>query len=407
MTWIQENGPSAWTNAGTTQADSIFGTPFILTVDSHVYAVRYFRSSATAGSGHRPSELAIWSDASHTKLWSTSSIPDNGAVAWQTFTIDPPLALAPGNYVVTGYWPSNSGFPQITASSVTPPSPPLQYGVLLRRYHSTNGNVWPETGDSAQVMGIDCYVVPDSGFGSAGATPDDVANELAAWLSVDDGTHTDSAPLQDHATLATVAATTATIDTTTAAIEDQQNEWAFGLGSLAHGYYGLIKSLIDTIKGETDALPDFIEAVTNVMLDHYSADIDSILAQIDSVLGIQTGTAGGASGSISGRSPFPGTGWFLAAETDFEDAIAFDSEADAYVLHITSVQPTQPINSGPAGNWMPRLGWWCVLTGSLASSRAFVEFEFQLLTDQGRRMPGCAIQLKPGTLAHVQAWQLA
>jgi hypothetical protein len=99
--------------------------------------------------------------------------------------------------------------------------------------------------------------------------------------------------------------------------------------------------------------------------------------------------------------------WSMAAEADFTDAIAFAEPADAYVLNITSYQPTQPATSSPAGLWLPRLGWWCVLTGSLASERRFVDFEQEMLSDQGRRMAGCAIQLKPGTMAHVQAWLLA
>lgn len=105
--------------------------------------------------------------------------------------------------------------------------------------------------------------------------------------------------------------------------------------------------------------------------------------------------------------PFGVGDWTMSAEADFTDAIAFAEPADAYVVSITSYQPTQPATESPAGLWLYRLGWWCVLTGSLASRREFVEFQQQLLSDEGRRMPGCAIQLKPGTLAHVQAWLLA
>lgn len=255
----------------------------------------------------------------------------------------------------------------------------------------------------------------------APATPGDVNNDLAAWLSTTDGTHSDSAPLQDHTTLATVASvvgsTAGQLDATKTAVDNQQaqqNDWAFGLGAAAHGYFGDVKTLITNIKSITDTLPTPISQLTSIVLDHYTADIDLILANIDTVLsnlGAQStdlsGTAGSAVGALSGRSGFPAGGWAMSAETDFNDNIAFVEPADAYVLSIISYQPTQPATSTAAGLWLPRLGWWCVLNGSLASQRSFVDFEQMLLTDQGRRMPGCAIELKPGTLAHVQAWLLA
>jgi hypothetical protein len=247
----------------------------------------------------------------------------------------------------------------------------------------------------------------DEAPGEQPATPGDLGNALAAWLSTTEGTQGDSAPLQDHATLGAVSVAVGET-------QDQQNEWAFGLGGAAHGYFGDLKGLIADIKTVTDTLPTPIAQLTSIVLDHYTADIDLILGQIDSVLsnlGAQStdlsGTAGSAVGALSGRTGFPATGWSMAAEADFEDAIAFAEPADAYVVNVTSYQSTQPATESPAGLWLYRLGWWCVLNGSLASRREFVEFQQQLLTDGGRRMPGCAIQLKPGTLATVQAWLLA
>jgi hypothetical protein len=334
--------------------------------------------------------------------------PDSGSVGWQWTTLEAPQLLQPYHQYTIQYLSSATGNhgANLAAANVSPPSSPLIRGTV---------NAGGTTGD-AIIGGTATYNTPlynvdveidTENPAPTPATPGDVANDLAAWLSTTDGTHADSAPLQDHATLATV-------DTNTAAVKADADDWAFGLGAAAHGYYADLKTLISNIKTITDTLPTPIAQLTSIMLNHYAADIDNILAQIDSVLsnlGAQStdlsGTSGSAVGALSGRTGFPATGWTMSAEEDFEDAIAFAEAADAYVLTITSYQDTQPANESPAGLWLPRLGWWCVLNGSLASQRQFVDFQQMILGDQGRRMPGCAIQLRPGTLATVQAWLLA
>jgi hypothetical protein len=381
------------------------GVRFIPATAGQVAALRWYRHRTGGSTG--PASLALWQASTQAQLASVTA-PDNGAVGWQTFNFDTPIAVSAGvEYRVSGNFAIGvervglvpgplAGAP----SAFTIPNPS----------RAAVGGSWgyPSTTNNDFVPMVDVILSP-TGAGPAPIPPDEagVQNALARWLSTTDGTQADSAPLLDHTTLATV-------NTNTAAVKADADDWAFGLGAAAHGYYADIKTLIGNIKTITDTLPTPIAQLTSIVLDHYSADIDQILAQIDGVLsnlGAQStdlsGTAGSAVGALSGRTGFPATGWSMSAEADFEDAIAFAEPADAYVLSITSYQDTQPANESPAGLWLPRLGWWCVLNGSLASQRQFVDFQQMLLDDQGRRMPGCAIQLRPGTLATVQAWLLA
>jgi hypothetical protein len=355
-----------------------------------------------------PTHLRLWDAVLQIVIYEASAIPNTSGAGWKTHTVTTVVPLTAGReYRVSICLPATTGDFVYFTTLPTPPAP-LAFAATTRRYNSGACGFPATTNANAEWQAVDVgfdTTPPDTS--STPATPGDVSNELAAWLSTTDGTHSDSAPLQDHTTLATV-------DTNTAAVKADVDDWAFGLGAAAHGYFGDLKGLISDIKTITDTLPTPIAQLTSIVLDHYTADIDMILAQIDSVLsglGAQStdlsGTAGSAVGALSGRTGFPATGWAMSAESDFEDAIAFAEAADVYVLSITSYQPTQPATESPAGLWLPRLGWWCVLNGALATQRQFVDFQQMLLEDQGRRMPGCAIQLKPGTLATVQAWLLA
>lgn len=351
-----------------------------------------------------PTWLALFDTVTGALL--ASAVPSAGSGAgWQYTTIDPVLISAGRSYALLRGEPN--GF-RLYAFSPTPATEsPLVLDAGRGGGGATSIPTYITTADTN--FGANSLILDDGENApvTTGGLDTQLDNTLSGWLSTTDGTHIDSAPLQDHATLATV-------DTNLSDVKDQQNEWAFGLGAFAHGYYDLIRGLLQTVKDNTDALPEEVQDIVDVMVDHLDSEIGTILATVDDVLsnlGAQStdlsGTAGSAVGALSGRSGFPATGWSMSAETDFTDNVLFDEPADAYVITITSYQPTQPATTTAAGLWLPRVGWWCVMNGSLASQRQFVDFEQMLLTDQGRRMPACAIELKPGTIAHVQAWLLA
>lgn len=383
------------------------GTRIIFSTGGYVTGLRFYRDAT--GAAHAPTDLKLWDAVTLAVVASVASPTDSGVVGWQESVLPVPVQLVAGReYRVSGQVGNATNYASFAGATAYAPPAPLYAASTHRCYGDQNTtDTFPNNVDSVLWVGFDVTWTDTPPGVTPPASDADVANQFAAWLSTTDGTHSDSAPLQDHATLATV-------DTNTADVSSQVNEWAFGLGAAAHGYYATIQALIDDVKSVTDDLPTPIARLSSVVLDHYSADIAGILAQIDSVLsglGAQStdlsGTSGSAVGALSGRTGFPATGWGMSAEADFEDAIAFAEPADAYVLSITSYQDTQPANESPAGLWLPRLGWWCVLNGSLATQRQFVDFEQMLLDDQGRRMPGCAIQLRPGTIATVQAWLLA
>jgi hypothetical protein len=372
-----------------------------------ITALRWYRATGTT----TPTTLRLWDSVTQSPIASVVSVPAPIGTGWQTVALPTPVFVQASREYRTSFFQgasTNNSLGSTSGTTIGAPSPMTAItsgggvGAL-----AVGSDSYPNGSIGDIPFGVDVVFTDTNPGTGTPPTQADIQNALASWLSTTDGTHADSAPLQDHTTLATV-------DTNTADVKGQADEWAFGLGAAAHGYYATIQALIDDVKSITDTLPTPIARLSSIVLDHYSADIAGILAQIDSVLsglGAQStdlsGTAGSAVGALSGRTGFPATGWSMSASADFEDAIAFAEPADAYVLSITSYQPTQPATESPAGLWLPRLGWWCVLNGSLATQRQFVDFEQMLLEQQGRRMPGCAIQLKPGTLATVQAWVLA
>jgi hypothetical protein len=338
------------------------------------------------------------------------SVPDDGVVGWQDVALTTPVEVSSGVGVLPyAYWTTNAETYGAYGARGAPPSP-VQWADSAHRYQFDSGDVTPGLSGNVFIAGVDVAwggALPPPP--SAGGEPT-LTGDLQAWLSTDPPTNlheSDGLPWQ-------TKVDTGAIRSDVADVRDQQNEWAFALGAAAHGYYELMRGLLQTVKDNVDDLPDVIQAIVDALVDHLDSEIGTILAAIDDILsnlGAQStdlsGTAGSAIGALSARTGFPSTGWTMTAEADFEDAIAFAELADAYVLTIASYQDTQSANESPAGLWLPRLGWWCVLNGSLASQRQFVDFQQMILDDQGRRMPGCAIQLRPGTLATVQAWVLA
>jgi hypothetical protein len=107
---------------------------------------------------------------------------------------------------------------------------------------------------------------------------------------------------------------------------------------------------------------------------------------------------------LAGPAVFPGTGWAMTDETDWTGALAWDVEADLYVLSV-DVIPERFGPSDVAGvAWYPRLLWWCELTGTLASERHFVDFASAILRDGNRRLGGLLLNADPTASGSVQAW---
>lgn len=258
---------------------------------------------------------------------------------------------------------------------------------------------------------------PTGGGGGGSFTITDVDNDIKTWLSATPETnqhHTDL-PWTTKAGVDTLNGSVGTpSDTGNTSLWGKYNQLAQGLGADANGYYANLKGLITTIKSVTDTLPTPIARLSAIVLDHYTADINSILSTLNSVLSGVNSNAGVGTFAVdvlAGRSGFPsGTpnhAWTMTAQTDFDTSLAWAEPADLYVAHISSVPAGVGTTDFAGLTFHHRLGSWCVLNGSLGSTRRFLEFQDQVLDDGGRRMPGLALKCKQGTIGTVQAWQLA
>lgn len=398
----------AGTYSANAQSSSATGAVrWISTQDGWVTAFRWRRETGVT----TPTNMRLWDTVTQSAVASITSMPAPTGTGWQTVALASPVfVFANREYRISFFQGASTS--NVVANVSTAPLPPSPLSFVL-----TGGL------PGAVVVGSDAY--PNGALGVTWFAYDVI------WTDTDPGT---GAP-----------PTSATVNNSLAA-------WFSSGGDNTHhaDLPWLVKAAVDEIRlatGNTPGQLDATKAVSDTIHDLLTSanknlgtlwDLAGHLTELElaawkalfgagSARLTGTNSAGGSAFYTSDGQlvsqliaeiwqrvrvlrndvPFGLGDWTMTAETDFVDAIAFAEPADAYVLTITSWQDTQPADASPAGTWLHRLGWWCVLTGSMASSRAFVEFAGQLLTDNGRRMAGCAIQLQPGTVAHVQAWLLA
>jgi hypothetical protein len=361
-----------------------------------------------AVSGHAgPSGLALYNVTDSTMLLDVSTASDDGSAGWHATSVTSTALVTGKTYMVFGRYPDNS---YVTAWATAPPAtePPftadgVRYGVGSGST-PTNVSPWELAGVSVTTTGA----TPDPPPPSVGGDPV-LTGDLQAWLSSDNATnlHHGDLPWQTkliaQAIAGVVGSTPGQLDATKVvsdAIKDLLTSTNHNLGTL----WDLAGHLADL---EIAAWQHFFGAGEQRLTGPDSAGGSAFYTADGNLVSQLVAETWQRVRVLRGDIGFGTDGWTMTAESDFEDTIAFAEPADAYTLHITSYQPTQAASSSPAGLWLPRIGWWCVLTGAHASQRQFVDFEEQLLSERGFRMPGCAIQLKPGTLATVQAWVLA
>lgn len=402
----QDNASWAHINASAYEV----GMAFHVTGGFTVSSLQWFRYQT--GAQVAPEIVRLWNADTSTELARLTSIPDDGTVKWQARNLATPVDLVVGtNYIVSAYFPGSAGQPSRATPGV--PTAPVVLASNFRRYLAGSSG-FPSSADAGSYIAVDIggLIVPGP---NDPPTQGSLVGSLDAWLSSDSATNTHHPDLpwrtdgnvSDIKTLATgssgFTATKGQLDATKA------------VADAIHALLTATNKNLGTLWDLAGHLADLEIAAWQ----HFFGAGEQRLTGPDSAGGSAFYTADGQLVSqliaeiwqrtlaLRGTTPFGSDGWTMSAEESFTDNIAFNEPADAYVVNITSYQPTQPADSTAAGLWLPRLGWWCVLNGSLASQRGFVEFAEQLLTDQGRRMPACAIQLKPGTMATVQAWLLA
>lgn len=382
-----DNGPYASAFEG--------GARFHVNASCYLRAMRWYRKDTTGAEAINGWRL--WDVTNHQVVYTPADIPDSGAVGWQVHTVTALVLLSPGIVYTVSRWTHAGGKLAInTAGPGWSPDALLGWDANAAGYTAGAPGEPIATVVNTETEGIDVTVDATAPVQPAPPTLAQIDAQTAEWQSTDGGVNTHEADGIPWLLKTELAATKILVE---------------GLFDLTKSADGIPRTSGDFMKAMTGpiiaAAAEFFPKSTTQLVGpdtaggsaFYTADgalVSQLVAQIWQRLRV-----------LRNDLPFGVSPWTMTAEEDFADAIAFAQPADAYVLSITSYQETQPATESPAGLWLPRLGWWCVLTGTLASQRQFVDFQEELLSDGGRRMAGAAIQLRPGTLATVQAWVLA
>jgi len=370
----------------------------------------------TPSGSAQPARIRLWRVSDGAILIDQAITGSPSGTGWHTNTFTAVTLTAGVQYVVgvsTVAADARNWFITFWNSSAPPVDQNFQQvGVVFGV--GTAGAAIPTFTSSSLLAGVSIgdgtgYVSGGTPTSGSGATTTEVNNLLDSWLvnTTENSHKTDGLPWETNERTKTIAnvvgSTSGQLDATKAvsdAIHDLLTATNKNLGTL----WDLAGHLADL---EIAAWQHFFGAGETRLTGPNSAGGSAFYTADGQLVSQLVAEIWQRTLVLRNDLPFGVAPWHMSADSDFEDAIAFAEPADAYVLNIISYQDTQPANSSPAGLWLPRLGWWCVLTGTLASQRQFVDFQEQLLTSNGQRMAGCAIQLRPGTLANVQAWLLA
>lgn len=380
-TWDNQSLPATLTTTNWGGGTITVGQRFTLAGSRTVYNLLWYKG----GAGITPNNLKLWDD-SGTLLATitTTALPQNG---WNTYALATPVTLSAGTYRVSGYYPGTTDWYFVVEANVVAPPSGITRPASGRCF-SSSGDVFPTNTDTSfgpWLFDVALDAV-DTALPSSPppAQTGDVNNALAAWLSSTDGTHADSAPLEDH-TLATGTSGFAAIK----AVADAIN-------AVVSGLPGTIASALTTITGQLTTMTGNVAQTGLATIGAISHDLASVERQLIN--------------GLFGFAPFPGGSsgatWTLAAEADFTQDVAINTPADLYVITFT----TLPAGIGDvivAGvHWHPRLAWAAELNGTHLAFRQFLDFENNQVWAQEHRLQGLLVHGKVGSAGHWQAWQL-
>jgi uncharacterized protein DUF4082 len=400
---LQANTPNAtWVRQAWNSSYPQLAIRFQVTTAGFVKAVAWYQ---TAGADVRPTKIGIYGAGA--LLWSDVAVPEDVAVpGWQWLTLATKLQLNVGTtYALALDSPNPGGHTVGTPADRFAAPDPFLWDDAMHHRNLSYIPVYPNTARTDFIIGLNLIWEdvshvddrPPVGVGNA-------AEALVDWFDPTAATK----PGEDEKLYPRVASMLDGIDFA-GFIAQIGDIWNIA-GQLAdleiaafNALTGKIKSWVGWVADDNTALrrPD-----GTTVLDDTQGLItgqNALEAQLNTIQAQLTALADAISDAEGAIGAFP-IGWTLLAEEDFVSNHAFAEPAHLYVLTVTDYPATTGNVATAAGLWLPRLGWWTELNGSQAGARGFVEFQQQQLHAGGRAMAGCAVQLKTGTLATIQAW---
>lgn len=152
--WLLENFAANQFGANIFEgSDREVGNHFQVQTDARATAWRWYRPGTTPA--NRPDLFRIWDRSTGTVTYSTSTIPDNGAVGWQAALIpEPPVLLAGRWYLCATQWNTERAYAQNT-TSIIPPAPfPGAFGSPTGMYSNVPPGM-PANWNNGAIYGVD------------------------------------------------------------------------------------------------------------------------------------------------------------------------------------------------------------------------------------------------------------
>lgn len=391
---------SGFTTGGPLDSNYESGNRFTLAEPGYVTALRWYRA-ATGGTA-KPTAIDLWDNLTHTIIATCQAVPDSGSVGWQTYTLGATVQLAiDRSYTIAGRFTAGGTYYILPAASQGTPPLPFAWDTS-RLGQAAPAPVWPTplVGNTNTILVDVSLTVGTTGQIVPTPTPT-IDNNLTAWLAdTGDNTHrsADAVPGLPDRTYQDTQATKALAQGATGF--DAIKAVADAISAAVGGLPGTIASAVTTITGQVISSAT---AITGAGLHTVGEVYDNTTTLLSHIADLMAGTSP-ASGSTTGRAPFPTGLWTFVDSTAFSGPLAWDVAADLYVIDVTTIPPNRPTTIGDGAPWTPRLGWWCQKNGTFFGERHFFDFPESHLQDSGRRMPGVLIWPEDGASGTIQAW---
>jgi hypothetical protein len=416
-TWTHQ--PIYWSSAGA--ANPCMALDFGNTADVVITGVRYWYDGTH---NNRPERLILFDKSTGATL--ARITPNAGqTTGWVTTPLPAQLSLAAGHSLQICYdGPATQSFPFTDTAAVAPTG--LMFGDN-RLYNSTalDNPSSPMTGTSSTgSSGLADVVVTVGGTPSEPpATPSDVNDSLAAWLSslIPPQGHTgDGLPWQNYAVTSVIDATLGRRDSSMAqtvvellwaallwmannpTVVQNAFSWlgqrVFGAGSddlptIAEqtrstvGENHDLLMQIEPLVQSTDTLVRFIrDWVNQLPIDRGELTIVKMLQDLHANLP---------------PPPQPNT---LVGETTFDTWLYWNQPANYYLVHFDYTGSALPLATPVGIEYIPRLAWWTPHDGTGGRERRFIDLRDYYCDDGGRMIPGILLHSPATGSGTVQAW---
>lgn len=156
--YVWGNFPSGqWVSDIFAGSDQEWGTSFSPDANGVVDRLRWFRANGTGV--QKPTALRLWDVSTATVLYTATSVPDNGLLAWQEHVIASPVAVTAGaEYCVSFAWQTNRAKTAYGLGSSPPPSYPASQWVPAGRSTTAGSIGFPATRQPGSVFGVDARI---------------------------------------------------------------------------------------------------------------------------------------------------------------------------------------------------------------------------------------------------------